>query len=141
MHLAKVLDESLPDTHWSPSYVMCGVHIGHRFAGERAKHHADQEQSTPVHSARTAHDALLASGVVDVGRHCERSGANLKNPSTSVDAESSPLHDTCGRLAWIATVRPGSVPPKTLPRHPPGPRTRTTLPGNMTTVYRVARGV
>ena len=76
---------------------MCGVRIGHRFAGERGRHHADQEQSTAVHHARSAHDALLASGVVDVGCRCERTGANLKNPSTTVDAKSSPLHAHPGR--------------------------------------------
>ena len=84
MHLEKDESDFLYDTHGGRPYTITDMHTGHRFAGERARHHADQDQSTAVHSARTAHDALLASGVMDVGGRRRRTEHDLKNLSTSL---------------------------------------------------------
>ena len=87
MHLVISSVEFLPDTHQSRRKCITYMHTGHRFAGERAWHHADQDQSILQSIHRAAHGGCVASESRDVGRHCSRLGSNLKNPSTTVGAE------------------------------------------------------
>ena len=60
-------------------------------AGDRAWHQAHHDQSTSSPSTAVAHDGHGASRVVDVGGRGSRTRTNLKNPSTTLPAESSPL--------------------------------------------------
>ena len=93
---------------------------GRRLAGERARTHAHHHQSAAVHHVRRRARWPCDHHERDVGRRRSRTGSNLKNPSTTIPPQSSPLHGTCGRRAWIAKARAGSGPPKS-GSHPPGP--------------------
>ena len=98
-----------------------GTHTGRRLAGDRAYHQAHHDQSTSSPSTAVAHDGHGASRVVDVGGRGIRTRTNLKNPSTTLPAESSPLQvhqrtrgpttDGAARK-WSAVLRQF---------HPPGP--------------------
>ena len=55
MQVEKDESEFLHDTHPRRRHSITDMHTGHRLAGERARHHADQEQSTAVHHASSAH--------------------------------------------------------------------------------------
>ena len=55
MQVEKDESEFLHDTHPRRRHLITDMHTGHRFAGERARHHADQDQSTAVHHASSAH--------------------------------------------------------------------------------------
>ena len=68
-----------------------GTHTGRRLAGDSAWHQAHHDQSTSSPSTAVAHDGHGASRVVDVGGRGSRTRTNLKNPSTSAPAQSSPL--------------------------------------------------
>ena len=58
---------------------------------------------------------------------CERLRHELKNPSTTRDAQSRALHATMGACARLASARAASVPPKTTSRHPPRRPVRVRL--------------
>ena len=74
LHIETEESELLHDTRTGRQDYITDVHLGHRFDGQRARHHADQEQSIQSIHAASAHDALLATGVMDVGGRGRRTG-------------------------------------------------------------------
>ena len=79
------------------------------------------------HSGHAAHAAPEAPCVarhlveLDVRCDCERRRHDLKNPSTSVDAQSRALHGTMGAYAPLAGARAASGRPFSARVNRPGP--------------------
>ena len=82
-------------------------HTCRRFAGERPRGDESPEQSicSPRRSAAAVPLWPLRSEVGDAGGRGGRTGANLKNPSTSFDAPSRGAHDRCGRRSRVGDAR------------------------------------
>ena len=110
-----------------------GTHTGRRLAGDRTWHQAHHDQSTSSPSTAVAHDGHGASRVVDVGGRGSRTRTNLKNPSTTGGADSSPLQvhqrtrgpttDGAARKWSATTMRSPSHDAIAVPHlQPPAPR-------------------
>ena len=114
--------ESGPNKHTGGRYGITGVHTGRSFVGERACYAPHHDQSIPCHHAARAVLAHGPSRARDVGGHRMRRRTNLENPSTSVDAESPPLHGQGGRWTSIGDARAASGLQKSGSHPPPRPR-------------------
>ena len=122
--------ESGPGEHMDGPYGITSVHTGRGFVRKRACGHAHHHQSTACMMAVVVVVAHGASRARDVGGDRMGRRTNLENPSTTVDAESPPLHGLGGRWTSIGDMRAASVWQKSGSQVPARPRmiTRAVAP-------------
>ena len=111
--------------HAAAPHVIGIDHTGRRFAGGRPRGDAFQEQSILPASSALPPCATVATGIGDVGGRGGRTRVNLKNPSTTRDAQSIELqhHQRVRGPTTDGAASKWSIhhPPKTYVSVPPGP--------------------